>query len=140
MRNIGLLACCFSLLATSISAQEPGDSVRLMRQGDSTWVYGRVLTAAGQELVVGDITDVEVFNRRIIVRLERFRRRRAEWVIGTWALGGLAAGALVAALTADDATTEDVVVTVVAGTGVGIAAGFLDFRFRPGGWVVVPPP
>lgn len=123
-----------------VSAQEPGDSVRLRTPMHEMWRHGRVLAADERELVLGQPEGLEVFNRRTIERLELWNPRRPEWVLGTWALGGLAAGTLVATLFSNDATAEDIVLSILAGGGVGIAAGFLDFRLRPGGWTEVPPP
>ncbi len=122
------------------SAQEPGDSVRLRTPMDETWRYGRILAADERELVLGQPDGLDVFNRRTIAQLERWNPRRPEWVLGTWALGGLAAGTLAATLVSDDATAEDIVVSILAGGAVGMAAGFLDFKVRPGSWTEVPPP
>jgi hypothetical protein len=128
------------LTAAVARAQEPGDSVRLRTPADDVWRYGRVLAADNQELVLGQPEGLEVFNRRIIARLERWRPRRPAWVFGTWALGGLAAGTLVAALASDDASTEEVVISVAAGAAVGLGAALLHLKLRPGSWVVVPAP
>lgn len=126
--------------AEAARAQAPGDSVRLRGPGDSTWFVGRVLAATPAEIVVGTTDSLQVFQRGTLTRLERWNRRRPEWVMGLWGLGGLAAGTLVAALTSDDAGTEDIVLSIGAGAVVGVAAGFFDFRLRPGSWVAVPPP
>lgn len=127
-------------LPVGVSAQEPGDSVRLRTPPHELWRHGRVLAADERELVLGRPEGLEVFNRRTIERLERWSARRPAWVVGTWALGGLAAGTLVATLLSNDATAEDVVLSILTGGGVGIAAGLLDFRLRPGSWTEVPPP
>ncbi len=141
MRRILTLALVGSILAAGPArAQTPGDSVRVRVSPDSAWRHGRILAANDQEFVLGEPQGVEVFNRRVVERLERFERRRPQWVLGTWLLGGLAAGTLTAALASDDASTEDVVISLAAGAGIGLAVGLLDFKFRPGSWVVVPPP
>lgn len=124
----------------TVLGQVPGDSVRLRLPMVPEWRYGRLLTIDDQELVVGDLQGVQVFNRRLVERLERYARRSPHWVVGKWAAGGLAAGVLVAAFASNDATTEDVVLSIAAGAIVGCGAGLLDFKVRPARWVVVPAP
>ena len=123
------------LLASQLSAQAVGDSVRVRRQPGYDWLAGRIVRADSTSFTMQGASGAQEYRFADVARVDRWKRDKVGIRIFGGVLGSVAGFELGRAVAHNNQpATGSRGSDIALSAGIGVIFGLVSYAIAPGSW------